>query len=65
MMSLFAAPHKFYAYCVLDWRTTPPTPIVLKLTRREARQYVDVRDDDPATQDAMRVRRVKCTIFDS
>lgn len=63
--SIAAVPAKFYAYAVVDNRTTPPTPIVVKLTRREARQYVTMRDGDAIEQDAMRVRRVKCLMFAS
>lgn len=55
----------FYAYAVLDMRTTPPTPIALKFTRREARQYVTVRDANPIAQAAMRVKRLKCRVFGS
>lgn len=50
-----ALPPPFFAYVVMDTSVTPATPIEVKLTRAEARKFVQWRPD----ADVLRIRRAK------
>lgn len=49
----------FFAYAVVDVSTTPATPIEVKLTRAEARKFIQWRPD----ADLLRIRRAKVMLY--
>lgn len=53
-------PH-FFAYAVVDTSTSPATPIEVKMTRAEARDFITWRDDG----DTLRIRRARVTLYQS
>lgn len=60
---MFVAPPaprpSFFAYVVVDVSTTPAAPLEVKLTRAEARKFVEWRPD----ADRLRIRRAKVTLY--
>lgn len=54
----------YYVYVVIDRRTEPPTllHVVERGTRKDARAWIDARDDQEA-QRHMRVRRSRLTLL--
>jgi hypothetical protein len=57
-------PTTFYAYVVVDITTTPPTPVVLEMTRRDAHAWIGAARAVLPRQ-SLRVRRAKVKLFDS
>jgi hypothetical protein len=45
----------------VDVSTTPPTPVEVKLTRAEARKFIQWRED----ADRLRVRRARVSLYQS
>jgi hypothetical protein len=65
-MTLLAPPQpikrpSFYAYVVVDSTAAELTPIEVKLTRQEAREFIKWRDD----ADNLRVKRARVTPYQS
>ena len=57
-------PLKLHAYVVVDISTDPPTPLVVELSRRLARQYIDRMKDTVDTRN-WRIRRARVTTYES
>lgn len=55
-----AAPGKHYTYAIIDSATN--ALVAVRLSRREAREYIKSLPDAPAS---LRVRRAKLTLFES
>lgn len=54
----------FYAYAVIDLSTSPPTPVAMQLSRKEARFWVQSLGTFAGPQ-RYRVRRVKVLLYES
>lgn len=55
----------FYAYAVIDLSTSPPTPVAMQLSRKEAREMVRGALLDKYSPSTLRVRRAKVLIYES
>lgn len=50
----------FSLYVVVDVSTTPPTPVITKMHRAEAREYITWSPD----AEHLRIRKAKVTLYE-
>lgn len=54
----------FITYTVVDFATSPPTPIAVKMSRRECKDYKDSLRQSGADVSQMRIRRGRNRLFE-
>lgn len=53
--------NSFYAYVVVDPSTDPQNYLEVKMSRQEARKALEWREE----ADRLRVRRIRCVVYES